>query len=78
MQIVMTLEGTLRLSDETERRTSGLFSKLINENAEVFRRYFGVALFPGSLNVDVPHPATLQAQLDSGMPPPSFVIPSLS
>ena len=52
-----------------------MFSRLINENAEVFRRYFGAALFAGSLNIDVPDPPTLQAQLDRGMPTPSFVIP---
>ena len=75
MEIAMTLEGTLRFSDGTERRTRGTFSKLIKENAEVFRRYFIVALFPGSLNVDVADPPTLQTQLDSGIPAPSFVIP---
>jgi CTP-dependent riboflavin kinase len=45
------------------------------DNAAVFRRYFGVDLFPGSLNVDVPEPVSLQRDLDAGSPPPAFVIP---
>ncbi len=52
----MTLNGTLRLSDSTGRRTAGMFGKLIDDNADVFRRYFGAELFAGSLNVDVPEP----------------------
>lgn len=72
---ILILSGTLRLSASDARRTAGGFSKLINDNDAVFRRYFGVALFPGSLNVDVPNPDTLQRDLDSGQPPPSFVIP---
>jgi CTP-dependent riboflavin kinase len=69
------LEGTLRLSDESGRRTAGMFSKLINDNAKVFERYFGVRIFPGSLNVDVPQPVALQAELDAGLPTPTIVIP---
>lgn len=71
----MVLAGTLRLSDHTGRRTCGTFGKLITDNADVFKRYFGVALFPGSLNVDVPSPITFQADLDAGRPPPSIVVP---
>jgi len=37
----MTLNGTLRLSDNTGRRTAGMFGQLIDDNADVFRRYFG-------------------------------------
>jgi CTP-dependent riboflavin kinase len=71
----MTLNGTLRLSDHTGRRTAGMFGKLINDNANVFRRYFGVELVAGSLNVDVPEPRCLQEDLDAGKPPPALVIP---
>lgn len=71
----MKLQGTLRLSDHTVKRTVGKFSNLINDNVGVFRRYFGVDLFPGSLNVDVPSPPTLQHDLDNGSPAPSIIIP---
>jgi CTP-dependent riboflavin kinase len=71
----MKLNGILRLSDETGRRTSGGFSRLINDNAAVFEHYIGAKLFPGSLNVDVPYPPTLQRDLDAGRPAPHIVIP---
>ncbi len=72
----LILSGALRLSEPGgQRKTAGQFSKLINENASVFLRYFRTALFPGSLNVDVPEPQDLQQQLDNGRPRPSFVIP---
>jgi CTP-dependent riboflavin kinase len=71
----MTLSGTLRLSDETGRRTVGKFKELIIDNAETFRRHFQVDLFAGSLNVDVPYPPSLQADLDAGRPSPTIVIP---
>lgn len=71
----MTLSGTLRLSDSPKHCTAGMFSNLINDNAEVFKRYFGVALFPGSLNVDVPLPLSLQADLDAGNPAASLIVP---
>lgn len=71
----MILNGTLRLSDPGVKRTNGNFNKLIRENAAVFRRYFGVDLFHGSLNVDVLQPPSLQADLDGGRPSPAFVIP---
>jgi CTP-dependent riboflavin kinase len=71
----MILTGTLRLSDKSGRRTAGKFSQLVNDNAAVFASYFGVELFPGSLNVDIPSPTTLQSDLDAGKPAPSFVIP---
>lgn len=44
-------------------------------NRTVFRRYFGVDLFPGSLNVDVHYQPSLEDDLDAGTPTPSFVIP---
>ncbi len=72
----MILSGTLRLSTgETQRRTAGCFNKLITDNETVFRAYFGVDLFPGSLNVDVPVPNSLQQDLDAGNPLPSLIIP---
>jgi len=72
---ILVLSGTLRLSTSNAKRTAGRFNELITDNAAVFRRYFGVGLFPGSLNVDVPEPASLQRDLDAGTPPPAFVIP---
>ena len=68
--LVLTLLGTLRLSDFGGHRTAGMF-----DNRAVFRHYFGVDLFAGSLNVDVPRPPSLQMDLDAGVPPPAFVIP---
>ena len=72
---ILILSGTLRLSVPGAKRTAGRFNELVTDNAAVFRRYFGVNLFPGSLNVDVPEPASLQHDLDAGNPPPAFVIP---
>jgi CTP-dependent riboflavin kinase len=69
------LVGTARLSDHQSQRTVGKFNKLINENAATFRRHFKTDLFAGSLNIDVPLPATLQQDLDAGKYEPSFVIP---
>lgn len=71
----MTLNGTLRLSEYPGQRTVGMFGNLIRDNAEVFRRYFGVDLFAGSLNVDVAQPRSLQADLDAGHPAPAFIVP---
>jgi CTP-dependent riboflavin kinase len=72
---ILVLFGTLRLSVPGAKRTAGRFNELVTDNAAVFRRYFGVDLFPGSLNVDVPEPASLQHDLDAGNPPPAFIIP---
>jgi CTP-dependent riboflavin kinase len=69
----LTLIGSLRVSTEGSRRTVGRFNVLINDNANVFRRHFGDNLFPGSLNVDVPEPTSLQRDLDAGKPVPAFV-----
>src|ERR1700730_16867043 len=55
----MRVSGALRLCD-TEKRTVEHFNILISDNAEVFRRYFGVEIFPGSLNVDIADPPSLQ------------------
>ena len=41
----MVLAGTLRLSDPGNKRTNGGFNVLIRDNANVFKRYFGVDLF---------------------------------
>src|SRR5579862_4300863 len=72
---ILSLTGTLRLSTPNMKRTVGRFSQLIAENGMIFKKYFGVDLFPGSLNVDVPVPDSLQSDLDAGRPPPAFVIP---
>lgn len=52
----------------------GGFGRLISDNATVFERHFGAKLFPGSLNVDVPYPSTLQQELDAGRPSARIVI----
>jgi CTP-dependent riboflavin kinase len=70
----LKLNGTLRLSDETGKRTAGAFSRLINDNAAVFEHYFRAKLFAGSLNIDVPYPPTLQQDLDAGRPAPCIFI----
>ena len=57
------------------KKTVGKFRDLINENRDVFRKHFGVDLFPGSLNVDVPEPRTLQDDLGLGKYRPALVIP---
>lgn len=72
---ILSLAGTLRLSTPDAKRAGGCFNELITDNGAVFRRYFGVDLFPGSLNIDVPAPDSLQRDLDAGRPPPAFVIP---
>ncbi len=72
----MELHGRLRISESDKPpKTVRKFGQLIRENADVFRRYFGVDLYPGSLNVDVAEPSTLQADLDAGRPRPTIVIP---
>lgn len=71
----MVLSGTLRLSEDGTQRTVGRFNELVAENRAVFSAYFGVDLFPGSLNVDVLEPESLHRDLDAGNPPPAFVIP---
>lgn len=78
MEIVtpkLVLSGTLRLSDHGKRRTAGRFNELIRDNAQVFYKYFRVELFPGSLNVDIQQPSSLQTDLDAGKPTPSIIIP---
>ena len=72
---MITLSGTIRLSEIGARRTAGHFSELIAQNRLVFRKYFGVELFAGSLNIDVPTPPALQYELDAGVYRPAFVIP---
>ena len=72
----LELAGTVRCSQPgMPRKTVGKFNLLIKSNSEVFRKYFGVDLFPGSLNVDVPEPETLQSDLDQGKYQPAFAIP---
>ncbi len=66
----MILEGKLNLI-----YTVGKFKILINENKDIFLKYFGVVLFPGSLNIKIDKPENLLHELDRGNPQPSFVIP---
>lgn len=66
----MILEGKLNLI-----HTVGKFKILINENKEVFYRYFGVYLFSGSVNIKVENPPNVQDNLDKRIPPPDFIIP---
>ncbi len=72
---MIRLSGTIRQSEPGHPRTGGRFSKLIEDNGATFRKYFGVDLFAGSLNIDMPDPGTLQVDLDSGRYLPAFVIP---
>lgn len=66
----MILKGKFNLV-----HTAGKFNILINENKEVFRKYFGVYLFPGSVNIKIEVPDNLQSNLDKGIPAFNFVIP---
>lgn len=66
----MLLTGRLNLI-----HTVSKFKKLINDNRKVFHKYFGVSLFPGSLNVRIDVPDNLQGELDKGNPSPDFIIP---
>ena len=66
----MILDGVLNL-----KNTCGRFRDLINDNREIFKRYFKTDLFPGSLNVRVDTPADLQQNLDKGVYPPAFIVP---
>lgn len=65
----LILNGKVNLN-----RTVSKFSILINENKKVFAKYFGVDLFPGSLNIIVDNPPDLQENLDKGIPTPDFTI----
>ncbi|MCD6336903.1 MAG: DUF120 domain-containing protein [Candidatus Marinimicrobia bacterium] len=66
----LILNGKVNLN-----RTASKFSILINENKKIFAKYFGVDLFPGSLNIIVDNPPDLQENLDKGIPTPDFTIP---
>ena len=66
----LILSGRLNLIN-----TVGKFKVLINENKNVFYKYFGVYLFPGSLNIKIDKPENLQQELDKGNPAPTFIIP---
>lgn len=66
----MIFEGKLNLI-----HTVGKFKMLINENKEAFYKYFGVYLFPGSLNIKIENPPNLQDNLDKRIPSPDFIIP---
>jgi CTP-dependent riboflavin kinase len=68
MYIVLT--GVLYL-----KYTAGKFNILINENKEVFKKYFGIYLYPGSLNIKILEPENLAQILDQQILKPSFVIP---
>lgn len=70
------LEGVvLRSEPGKPKKTVGKFSGFITKNADVFRKHFGVDLFPGSLNVYVPDPQSLQNDLDQRVCRPAFIIP---
>lgn len=71
----MTLHGTLELADPKTKRTAGGFAQFVTANEATLRQFFGFALFPGSLNVLVTDPPSLQQDLDAGRPAPLFVIP---
>jgi CTP-dependent riboflavin kinase len=72
----MEFHGKLVISEPgAPAKTRGDFGPFFKQNADVFRRYFGMDLYPGSLNVYIPEPMTLQADLDAGQPPPAIVIP---
>jgi CTP-dependent riboflavin kinase len=73
----LTLRGRFRISEPGQpRRTSGEFANWVNGNRTTLRQYFGVDLFPGSLNVEIGDgPADFQQSLDRGHPTPAFVIP---
>jgi hypothetical protein len=72
----LEIRGRLRISEpDKPRKTVGVFSEFVKENAGVLRSYFKEDLFPGSLNVNVTEPLNLHADLDAGQPHPTFVIP---
>jgi CTP-dependent riboflavin kinase len=75
LRSAMTLHGTLELSDPKAKRTIGGFAQFVTANQPTLQRYFGHQLFPGSLNVLVRDPPSLQQDLDAGEPSPLFVIP---
>jgi CTP-dependent riboflavin kinase len=75
LRSTMTLRGTLELSDSETRRTVGGFAQFVTANDSKLREFFGHKLFPGSLNVLIEEPPTLQQDLDAGRPTPLFVIP---
>lgn len=71
----MTLHGTLELSDSEKKGIMSDFAHFVTANEPTLLQYFGHKLFPGSLNVYVPNPPSLQQELDAGTPAPLFVIP---
>lgn len=73
---LLVLAGTLCISDATGKRTHGGFARGVETNRPVFDQHFGAPIFAGSLNVLVPEPRSLQADLDNRHPLPSFTIPS--
>jgi CTP-dependent riboflavin kinase len=75
LRSAMILRGTLELSDPETKRTVGGFAQFVTANDSTLREHFGHKLYPGSLNVLVEDPPTLQQDLDAGRPAPLFVIP---
>jgi CTP-dependent riboflavin kinase len=71
----MTLRGALELSDPKTKKTMNTFAQFVTANDATLSQYFGFQLFPGSLNVRVAEPPSLQQDLDAGQPSPLFVIP---
>lgn len=68
----LVLRGKIVLEGSVGR--CGKFSVLIHENENVFGKYFGVKIFPGSLNVRVEGLEDLPERLDQGSPKPDFTI----
>jgi len=56
-------------------QSAGTFRHLVNQKKEIFCKYCGVYLFPGSLNIRVVNPSDLQEKLDRGEITPTFTIP---
>jgi len=74
MPDILLCTGQLRLSTEGQKRTSGQFAKLVNDNADTFARHLGKAIYPGSLNVEIGDSLGLQYMLDGRMIAPAGII----
>jgi CTP-dependent riboflavin kinase len=75
LRAVMTLSGSLELSDTKTNRATNGFAHFVTANDAILQQFFGFKLFPGSLNIRISDAPTLQQDLDGGRPPPLFVIP---
>jgi hypothetical protein len=67
---MLEVRGTFRLTDETGKRTLGLFSKIVSESMESIVHHFGRSLFPGTVNLTVSDPPDPMAAIrDAGLSP---------